>query len=48
MNAPLHLVLLICALVCFLISAFGVPVQRINLLSLGLFFWCLATLVSRS
>jgi hypothetical protein len=34
----LRLVLLIAAAVCFLLAAFGVPIPRINLVALGLFF----------
>jgi len=34
----LRLILLVAAAVCFLIAAFGVPVPRVNLVALGLFF----------
>jgi hypothetical protein len=37
-------VLLVVALVCFLIGAFNPP-WRINLISLGLFFWVLSILI---
>jgi hypothetical protein len=37
-----RLVLLILAIVCFGLSAAGVPTPRVNLLALGLFFWALA------
>jgi hypothetical protein len=38
-------VLLFLALVCFLLAAIGVPVVRVNLVALGLFFWVLAVLI---
>lgn len=34
----LRLVLLVAAAVCFLLAAFAVPVPRVNLTALGLFF----------
>jgi hypothetical protein len=37
-------VLLVAALICFLLSAVGV-VTRLNLQSLGLFFWALSLLI---
>jgi len=42
----IQVVLLICAAVCFILGAFGVPVGRINTVALGLFFWVL-TLILR-
>ena len=39
-------ILIICALVCFLLAAFGVP-TRINLVALGLSFLTAAFLISR-
>jgi hypothetical protein len=36
---------LILALVCFILSAIGIPSSRINLQSLGLAFWVLGMLV---
>lgn len=42
----LTLILLICALVCFILAAFGFsPSPRINLIGLGLAFWVLTLLV---
>jgi hypothetical protein len=41
----INLVLLILALVCFVVSAFGVA-TRVNLQSLGLAFWVLALILS--
>lgn len=34
----IRLVLLVAAAVCFLLAAFGVPIPRVNLIALGLFF----------
>lgn len=45
MHVTITLVLLIAALVCFLLSAFGVP-SRIGLTPLGLAFWVLSVLVT--
>jgi hypothetical protein len=33
-----RLVLLVAAAVCFLLAAFSVPIPRVNLIGLGLFF----------
>jgi hypothetical protein len=43
----LGVVLLVLALVCFLIAAFGAawPSPRVNMIALGLFFWVLSILV---
>lgn len=41
----LYLVLLILSLVCFAVAAFGVVVDRVNLLALGLAFWVLVPLI---
>lgn len=38
-------IFLIVALVCFVLSAFEVTLNRINLVSLGLAFWVLSILV---
>ncbi len=38
-------VLIVLALICFLLSALGVS-SRVNLQSLGLFFWSLAVLLA--
>jgi len=45
MNASLHLILLILALLCFLLAALDVVVRRINLIAAGLFLWLISTLV---
>jgi hypothetical protein len=42
---PLHVVLLICALVCFLLGAFSVAVPRVNLVALGLAFFVAAAFI---
>ena len=39
----LHLVLVLVALVCFALSAFGVP-SRVNLVAVGLLCWLASTL----
>lgn len=44
MTITLHLVLLILALVCFIVSAAGVA-SRVNLQSCGLALWVLAVLL---
>lgn len=41
----LYMVLYLLAAVCFLLTALGVAVQRINVLALGLFFWVLVPLI---
>lgn len=41
----LDLVLLIIAALCFIVAALGLPVNRINLVALGLFFWVLSTII---
>lgn len=41
-----HVLLLILALICFVVSAFNGGIPRINLLSLGLAFFVAAGLVS--
>ncbi|GAT68219.1 hypothetical protein HS048_28150 [Planomonospora sp. ID91781] len=43
----LTLILLIFALACFLLAAFGIGGARINLLALGLALWVLSELVPR-
>lgn len=40
----LHLLLLICAAVSFALATFGVA-TRVNLVALGLLFWCLTLIV---
>jgi hypothetical protein len=42
-----HLILLILALVCFVVSALGVPTPRINLVAAGLALWVAAQLLTR-
>ena len=42
---PIHLVLMILAIVCFALAALGVAVPRGNLTAAGLLFWALATMV---
>lgn len=41
----LHIVLIVIAIVCFVIRAFGVPTGRVDLLPLGLAFLAAAFLV---
>jgi hypothetical protein len=41
----LHLVLMIVAIVCFLLDAFRVQLQRVSLTPLGLFCWAVAAVV---
>lgn len=38
-------VLLLLAAICFLLAAVGVPLPRVNLVALGLFFWVLTALL---
>jgi hypothetical protein len=38
-------ILLVIALVCFLLAAFGVSVPRLNLVALGLAAWVLTLLI---
>jgi len=38
--------LLIAALVCFAVAAAGVPIQRVNLVALGLAFWVLTYIIA--
>jgi hypothetical protein len=45
MTVTLHVVLMVLAIICFLLSAFNVSTPRGNLLAAGLFFWALAVLV---
>lgn len=45
MNAPVHLILIILALVCFLVAAIDIRWPS-RLIAAGLFLWLLATLVS--
>ena len=40
-----HLILLLIAFICFLLTALGVSAPRINLLGLGLALWVLAVLI---
>ena len=42
----LETILLVVALVCFLLAAFGIA-ARVNLLALGLLAWVLAELIPR-
>ena len=46
MKAPLHLVLLILAVVCFLLAGLGVMTPRGNLTAAGLFFLTLGMLIT--
>jgi len=39
----LHLLLVLVAIVCFALAAFGVP-ARVNLVASGLLFWLVSTL----
>ena len=41
----LTLLLLICALICFIIAAAGVTVRRVNFIGAGLAFWVLTLIV---
>lgn len=41
----LELILLLLALICFVVSAFGIAVSRVNLVSLGLALWVLTVLI---
>lgn len=43
--AILHLVLLIFAFVCFVLSAIGVVTARYNVLAMGLAFWILSLII---
>ena len=45
MPITVSLVLYIAAFVCFLVSAFGVSVKRVNLQSLGLALWVLGVIL---
>lgn len=42
------LILLVFAFVCFILTAVGVSSPRINILALGLAFWVLTLLLSRT
>lgn len=44
MTMNIDMVLLVVALICFILSAIGVP-SKINLQSLGLAFWVLSLLI---
>jgi hypothetical protein len=41
----LTLILLVLAFVCFLVSAIGIPVPRVNLVAMGLALWVLSILL---
>lgn len=41
----IHLLILLLAFLCFVLSAIGVPSSRVNLQSLGLALWILTMLV---
>lgn len=45
MLAIVCLILLIAGALCFLLGTFPAAVTRINIVSLGLFFWILAALI---
>jgi hypothetical protein len=45
MTLTLDLVLLIAALICFALAAFGIGSSRVNLIALGLALWVLTLLV---
>jgi hypothetical protein len=40
-----NLLLMILAAVCFFVSAIAIPVPRVNLIALGLFFWILTAMI---
>lgn len=42
----IHLLLMILAVICLLLTAFGVASHRVNLLALGLALWATATIVT--
>jgi hypothetical protein len=42
----LTLILLVLAFVCFLVSAIGIPVPRVNLVAMGLALWVLSILIA--
>ena len=48
-SAPLHLFIIVLALVMFAIAGFGWPAPvepyRVKFIGIGLFFWCLGTLI---
>lgn len=46
MVVTLHLVLMLLALICFLLSALGISTPRGNLVAAGLFLWALAATVA--
>lgn len=41
-----RLLLMVLAIICLLLTAFGVQSSRVNLLALGLAFWAAATIVT--
>jgi hypothetical protein len=43
---PLHLILMILAVICLLLAALGVSTPRGNLMAAGLFFWALAVTIT--
>ena len=45
MTLTLDLVLLIAALICFLLAAFSILGERVNLIAIGLALWVLTALV---
>jgi hypothetical protein len=42
------LILLVIAFICFLVSAIGIPVPRVNLVAMGLALWVLSILIGGS
>jgi hypothetical protein len=40
-------ILLIAAVICFFLAAFGVASSKVNLLGLGLAFWALAVTIEK-
>jgi hypothetical protein len=41
----LVLILLVLAFICFLVTAMGIPVPRVNLVAMGLALWVLSILI---
>jgi hypothetical protein len=40
-------ILIVAAVVCFFLAAFGVPAAKVNLVALGLAFWALAVTIEK-
>lgn len=41
-----RLLLMVLAILCLLLTAFGIPSNRVNLLALGLAFWATASIIT--